>query len=125
MSLFKRNIKKEKKRNDFFEKKSSKLNNNLENKKNVESFDECFISIGNLIEEYGWATKGEKYIVNADGRKFRNGLSLLMSINKNGVSAFELIKGFNDFFLKIMSVKGPHITNFITKKILKRYDFFF
>ena len=116
MSLFKRNIKKEKKRNDFFEKKSSELNNNLENKKNVESFDECFISIGNLIEEYGWATKGEKYIVNADGRKFRNGLSLLMSINKNGVSAFELIKGFNDFFFKSCQLKDLILQILLQKK---------
>ena len=77
---------------------------------NVISFDESYMSLETLTKEYGWSKSGSAVIKRVNGRKYKEGRSMLLAISNNKEVAHELIKG---------PVNGDHIRKFIMEKVIK------
>ena len=77
---------------------------------NVISYDESFISAKNLIKEYEWSKKGVRACRKIDGRRYRDGRSMLLAISSKKTVAYKLIQG---------SVKAHHICDFLVNEVIK------
>jgi transposase len=68
-----------------------KINETPKNK--LISFDESFMSLETLTNEYGWSKKGERCITNVNGANYKDGKSMLLAISDKKVISSRLIKG--------------------------------
>jgi len=80
------------------------------NHDNVVSFDESFMSIQKLTKEREWAKLGVRACRKINGRRIRQGKSMLLAISNKKTIAHKLIKG---------SVNGEHIYNFLINEVIK------
>lgn len=60
---------------------------------NVISIDESFMSISTLTKEYEWSKKGTRCCRKVNGRRYRQGKSMLLAISNKKIVNYKLIDG--------------------------------
>ena len=68
------------------------LNESFKND-NVISVNESFMSISTLTKEYEWSKKGVRCCKKVNGKKYRQGKSLLLAISNKQTIAYKLVSG--------------------------------
>lgn len=95
--------------NEILNQKKKELLSNLTTNNEIISFDECFLSPENLEKEYGWSLQGTPCNRKVNGKRYKDGKSLLMAISSKKVVAYKLVKG---------SVNGEIVRQFIMNDVL-------
>ncbi len=86
------------------------IKNGIFNNDNVISIDESFMSPQTLTKEYEWSKRGLRACRIINGRRHKQGKSLILAISNKKTISYKLKTG---------SVNGEHFYNFIMNTVIK------